>query len=65
MQASQASCWNIFIFVHPQHARDGHHESRGVMRERRAAGDPYWSYSGELSCVYAGEYTFAVAETLV
>ncbi|XP_035517827.1 receptor-type tyrosine-protein phosphatase gamma isoform X2 [Morone saxatilis] len=30
----------------PQHAGDGHHGSKGVMRERRAAGDPYWSYSG-------------------
>ncbi|XP_028302200.1 receptor-type tyrosine-protein phosphatase gamma isoform X2 [Gouania willdenowi] len=24
----------------------GHHESLGIMRERRTAGDPYWSYSG-------------------
>uniref|UniRef100_A0A8C4HQH4 Receptor-type tyrosine-protein phosphatase gamma n=1 Tax=Dicentrarchus labrax TaxID=13489 RepID=A0A8C4HQH4_DICLA len=30
----------------PHHAGDGHHGSKGVMRERRAAGDPYWSYSG-------------------
>ncbi|XP_054472265.1 receptor-type tyrosine-protein phosphatase gamma [Anoplopoma fimbria] len=30
----------------PHHAGDGHHGSSGVMRERRAAGDPYWSYSG-------------------
>ncbi|KAE8298488.1 Receptor-type tyrosine-protein phosphatase gamma [Larimichthys crocea] len=30
----------------PHHAGDGHHGSTGVMRERRAAGDPYWSYSG-------------------
>ncbi|TKS71340.1 hypothetical protein D9C73_005209 [Collichthys lucidus] len=29
----------------PHHAGDGHHGSTGVMRERRAAGDPYWSYS--------------------
>ena len=35
----------------PHHALDGHHGSAGVMRERRAAGDPYWSYSGELSFV--------------
>lgn len=33
------------------HAGDGHHGRSGVMRERRAAGDPYWSYSGELSFV--------------
>lgn len=32
-------------------AGDGHHGSTGVMRERRAADDPYWSYSGELSFV--------------
>lgn len=32
----------------PHHAGDGHHGSAGVMRERRAVGDPYWSYSGEL-----------------
>ncbi|XP_071351269.1 receptor-type tyrosine-protein phosphatase gamma isoform X1 [Trachinotus anak] len=25
---------------------DGHHGSTGVMRETRAADDPYWSYSG-------------------
>lgn len=31
----------------PHQAGDGHHGSAGVMRERRAAGDPYWSYSGE------------------
>lgn len=31
----------------PYQAGDGHHGSAGVMRERRAAGDPYWSYSGE------------------
>ncbi|XP_060925456.1 receptor-type tyrosine-protein phosphatase gamma [Limanda limanda] len=31
---------------HPNYAADGHHGSTGVMRERRAAGDPYWSYSG-------------------
>ncbi|XP_026203732.1 receptor-type tyrosine-protein phosphatase gamma-like [Anabas testudineus] len=30
----------------PPHAGDGHHGSTDVMRERRAAGDPYWSYSG-------------------
>ncbi|XP_067361921.1 receptor-type tyrosine-protein phosphatase gamma-like isoform X2 [Channa argus] len=30
----------------PHHAGDGHHGSTGIMRERRAAGDPYWSYSG-------------------
>uniref|UniRef100_A0A8C9YU95 Receptor-type tyrosine-protein phosphatase gamma n=1 Tax=Sander lucioperca TaxID=283035 RepID=A0A8C9YU95_SANLU len=30
----------------PHHAGDSRHGSTGVMRERRAAGDPYWSYSG-------------------
>ncbi|KAM7006556.1 receptor-type tyrosine-protein phosphatase gamma [Tautogolabrus adspersus] len=30
----------------PHHAGDGHHRSTGAMRERRASGDPYWSYSG-------------------
>ncbi len=35
----------------PHHAGERHHGSAGVMRERRAADDPYWSYSGELSFV--------------
>ncbi|KAM7422705.1 hypothetical protein PAMA_010653 [Pampus argenteus] len=30
----------------PHHAAVRHHGSTGIMRERRAAGDPYWSYSG-------------------
>ncbi|XP_040015515.1 receptor-type tyrosine-protein phosphatase gamma isoform X2 [Xiphias gladius] len=30
----------------PNYAGDGHHGSTGIMRERRAAGDPYWSYTG-------------------
>ncbi|KAM9408479.1 receptor-type tyrosine-protein phosphatase gamma [Pholidichthys leucotaenia] len=28
------------------HTGGGHHGGIGVMRERRTAGDPYWSYSG-------------------
>ncbi|XP_056294469.1 receptor-type tyrosine-protein phosphatase gamma [Pseudoliparis swirei] len=30
----------------PHHDEDRHHGTLGVMRDRRAAGDPYWSYSG-------------------
>ncbi|XP_026162191.1 receptor-type tyrosine-protein phosphatase gamma isoform X1 [Mastacembelus armatus] len=30
----------------PRHVGDGRHGNTGLMRERRAAGDPYWSYSG-------------------
>ncbi|XP_033938221.1 receptor-type tyrosine-protein phosphatase gamma isoform X2 [Pseudochaenichthys georgianus] len=30
----------------PHLAGEEHHGSTGIMRERRAAGDPYWSYSG-------------------
>ncbi|XP_019751306.1 receptor-type tyrosine-protein phosphatase gamma [Hippocampus comes] len=30
----------------PHHAGARHHGSTGLMRERRAAGDSYWSYSG-------------------
>ncbi|XP_028261469.1 receptor-type tyrosine-protein phosphatase gamma isoform X2 [Parambassis ranga] len=30
----------------PQHGGGGRHGSAGIMRERRTAGDPYWSYSG-------------------
>ncbi|KAK2862034.1 hypothetical protein Q5P01_001567 [Channa striata] len=30
----------------PHHAGDGLHGNTGIMREKRAAGDPYWSYSG-------------------
>ncbi|KAM7402209.1 hypothetical protein PAMP_017472 [Pampus punctatissimus] len=30
----------------PHHAAVRHHGNTGIMRERRAAGDPYWSYSG-------------------
>lgn len=32
----------------PLHAGARHHGNTGTMREKRAAGDPYWSYSGEL-----------------
>lgn len=35
----------------PNYPGDGHLGSTGVMRERRAADDPYWSYSGEFSFV--------------
>ncbi|XP_047438511.1 receptor-type tyrosine-protein phosphatase gamma [Mugil cephalus] len=30
----------------PHRAVGGHHGTTGVMRERRTAGDPYWSYTG-------------------
>uniref|UniRef100_A0A3Q4BK68 Uncharacterized protein n=1 Tax=Mola mola TaxID=94237 RepID=A0A3Q4BK68_MOLML len=48
----------------PHHAGDGHHGNAGVMRERRAVGDPYWSYSGELSFLlcnagFSSFYNFA------
>ncbi|XP_035487448.1 receptor-type tyrosine-protein phosphatase gamma [Scophthalmus maximus] len=39
-------CHPVASDGHPNYAEDGHHGSGGVMRERRAAGDPYWSYSG-------------------
>ncbi|XP_044079890.1 receptor-type tyrosine-protein phosphatase gamma isoform X2 [Siniperca chuatsi] len=39
-------CHPVASGGHPYHAGDGHHGSTVVMRERRAAGDPYWSYSG-------------------
>uniref|UniRef100_A0A3B4V752 Uncharacterized protein n=1 Tax=Seriola dumerili TaxID=41447 RepID=A0A3B4V752_SERDU len=47
-------CFTLHVnlcFPIPNYAGDGHHGSTGVMRERRAADDPYWSYSGELSFV--------------
>ncbi|CAJ1050651.1 receptor-type tyrosine-protein phosphatase gamma [Xyrichtys novacula] len=39
-------CHPVALAGQSHHARDGYHGSAGVMRERRAAGDPYWSYSG-------------------
>ncbi|XP_035007919.1 receptor-type tyrosine-protein phosphatase gamma [Hippoglossus stenolepis] len=40
------ACQPVASDDHPNYAEDGHHGSTGIMRERRAAGDPYWSYSG-------------------
>ncbi|XP_074523072.1 receptor-type tyrosine-protein phosphatase gamma [Halichoeres trimaculatus] len=39
-------CHPVASAGQPHHAADGHHGSSSIMRERRAAGDPYWSYSG-------------------
>ncbi|XP_040889713.1 receptor-type tyrosine-protein phosphatase gamma [Toxotes jaculatrix] len=39
-------CHPVALDDQPNYARDGHHGSTGIMRERRAVGDPYWSYSG-------------------
>ncbi|KAM3621040.1 uncharacterized protein V6R79_005149 [Siganus canaliculatus] len=39
-------CHPVALGGQPHHAGEGRHGSTGVMRERRAAGDPYWSYSG-------------------
>eukprot|EP00066_Takifugu_rubripes_P022958 XP_011612224.1 PREDICTED: receptor-type tyrosine-protein phosphatase gamma-like isoform X2 [Takifugu rubripes] len=40
------ACHPVSSGGQPHHAGNGHHGSAGVMRERRAVGDPYWSYSG-------------------
>ncbi|XP_041636069.1 receptor-type tyrosine-protein phosphatase gamma [Cheilinus undulatus] len=39
-------CHPVSSAGQPRHAGDRHHGNTGVMRERRAAGEPYWSYSG-------------------
>ncbi|XP_034536847.1 receptor-type tyrosine-protein phosphatase gamma [Notolabrus celidotus] len=39
-------CHPVASAGQPHHAGDGHHGSASIMRQRRAAGDPYWSYSG-------------------
>ncbi|XP_058487376.1 receptor-type tyrosine-protein phosphatase gamma-like isoform X1 [Solea solea] len=39
-------CHPVALDNQPTYAGDRHHESTRVMRQRRAAGDPYWSYSG-------------------
>ncbi|XP_068598169.1 receptor-type tyrosine-protein phosphatase gamma-like [Brachionichthys hirsutus] len=39
-------CHPVSSGGHPQHAGDQHRGSTGAMRERRAAAEPYWSYSG-------------------
>ncbi|XP_034022283.1 receptor-type tyrosine-protein phosphatase gamma isoform X2 [Thalassophryne amazonica] len=39
-------CHPVVLSGQPHHAGSAHHRSPGLMRERRAAGDPYWSYSG-------------------
>ncbi|XP_069000479.1 receptor-type tyrosine-protein phosphatase gamma [Embiotoca jacksoni] len=39
-------CQSVASGGQPHHAGGGNHGSTGVMRERRTAGDPYWSYSG-------------------
>ncbi|CAB1438022.1 unnamed protein product, partial [Pleuronectes platessa] len=40
------ACQPVASDDHPTYAEDRHHGRTGIMRERRAAGDPYWSYSG-------------------
>nr|XP_019957170.1 PREDICTED: receptor-type tyrosine-protein phosphatase gamma-like [Paralichthys olivaceus] len=40
------ACQPVASDDHPNCADDRHHGSTGIMRERRAAGAPYWSYSG-------------------
>ncbi|XP_037345933.2 receptor-type tyrosine-protein phosphatase gamma isoform X2 [Pungitius pungitius] len=40
------ACHPVASGGQPHHAEERHHGTSGVMRERRAAGDPYWSYSG-------------------
>uniref|UniRef100_A0A3Q3RDY7 Receptor-type tyrosine-protein phosphatase gamma n=1 Tax=Monopterus albus TaxID=43700 RepID=A0A3Q3RDY7_MONAL len=39
-------CHPVASGGHLHRAGEGHHGNIGIMRARRAAGDPYWSYSG-------------------
>ncbi|XP_068171051.1 receptor-type tyrosine-protein phosphatase gamma [Antennarius striatus] len=39
-------CHPVTLGGQLHHREDRHHGSTGVMRERRAAAEPYWSYSG-------------------
>nr|XP_057946981.1 receptor-type tyrosine-protein phosphatase gamma [Doryrhamphus excisus] len=41
-----SDCHPVLSEGQPHHAGARHHGSAGLMRERRAAGDSYWSYSG-------------------
>ncbi|KAM4613068.1 receptor-type tyrosine-protein phosphatase gamma [Polymixia lowei] len=42
----QTVCHPVALGGQPYSGGEGDHESTGMMRERRAAGDTYWAYSG-------------------